>query len=268
MATKSNRKSQKMSRSQIEKRQAKELADQEAKQRKKDRQQLMYKVAAVIFAVLMALGIALPSLSSIVGGNGGQSISSIEDVDNMYEGTVKQYEDALAKDPNDAEALQNLGSIYSSWAQMASYFESTSENGHEHVQELLDKAISYYDTYLESNESADVVVARAQARALAEDTDTAMAELEELTKTTTDNAQAWLLLGSLYQNADRTEDARAAYEKAVAADPDDAAGVKSSAQARIDAIDNPDAGTTATSGETGPEALSDALNEAAGTGVN
>lgn len=271
MATKANRKSQKVSKAQAQKRQDRELADQEARERKKARQTMAYKVAAVIFAALMALGIALPSLSSIVGRNGAEnSISSIEDVDNMYSGLASQYEDAVAKNPNDAAAVLNLGGAYSSWAQMGSFFVAGDETKQAHVNELYAKAIAAYDAFLESNESADVVVARAQARALSGDTATAATELEQLTSTVTDNAQAWLLLGSIYQTNGDNEKARAAYEKAAAADPDDAAGVKTTAEERINAIDNPSTGTdadAAASGETGPEALSNALNDAAGTSV-
>ena len=271
MATKANRKSQKVSKAQAQKRQDRELADQEARERKKARQTMAYKVAAVIFAALMALGIALPSLSSIVGRNGAEnSISSIEDVDNMYSGLASQYEDAVAKNPNDAAAVLNLGGAYSSWAQMGSFFVAGDETKQGHVNELYAKAIAAYDAFLESNESADVVVARAQARALSGDPATAATELEQLTSTVTDNAQAWLLLGSIYQTNGDNEKARATYEKAAAADPDDAAGVKTTAEERINAIDNPSTGTdadAAASGETGPEALSNALNDAAGTSV-
>ena len=72
-----------------------------------------------------------------------------------------------------------------------------------------------------------------------------------------DFGPAWANLGMFYESENRADDARAAYEKAIAADSDNSYGVKHYAQARLVTLDEQASGQTDDAGASGADAQTD-----------
>lgn len=261
-------------------------------QEKKARKQKLTAVLIGVFAVIMALSMMLPSLSYIFGDNGQQEAeqqaaqqeqdaeaddteeesetkSGMDLVDSNYQAVVVPLEEKLKENADDLATLLNLGNDYLSWAAEASSY-ATDEDAQAHVKELFDKAISYYDRYLELNDSNAVKVNRALAQLYSGDASAATAALEQLTKDAPDYGPAWSNLGYVYEMQYNQDAAKEAYEKAVEADADDEYGAKSFANRRLAAMAaastdisdeaNATGGTDATdTTATGPSALDQAL---------
>ncbi len=162
-----------------------------AKATAEDRKSFWIKVGIGAFAVLMALSMMLPSLASIVSGaqqasssaqtettteadttdetttdetatdetaeteeSEGETVDTatgVAQIDAAYETQVSSLETKLESDNKNLAALLNLGKLYMQWGAGASYYASTDEEN-AHVAELFEKAIGYYDRYLEINE--------------------------------------------------------------------------------------------------------------------
>lgn len=260
------------------------------------------KVIIAIFAVLMALSMMLPSLSAIVQNGNSQdsqqeqaddsdstsdanadstadstSDSSsttdyVAQIDDDYSQLTADLESKLAGDPQNLAYLLNLGKDYMSWGVQVSYFGSTDANT-SHANELLEKAIGYFDQYLELNDASAVRVDRALCQFYEGETGDAQTALEQLTQDDPDYGPAWANLGMVYQARGDSDSARSAYEQAIAADPDDEYGAKSYGEQGIKSLDaaasssstatGTTTGTTGTS--TGAQGLSDTLNGLGGT---
>ena len=279
---------------------AKGAAEAQAKSAKpKDGMSLGAKVALTVFAVLMALSMMLPSIAAIVGTSSSQDSSSqsqsadsgssadssdgttdaVAQADEKYQPLVDALETKLSSDSQNLATLLNLGKDYMAWGVTVRYSGSTDAST-SHANELLEKAISYYDQYLALKDSSAVRVDRALCQYYEEETSEATAALEQLTQDMPDYGPAWANLGMLYESAGNSDQAREAYQKAQEADADDEYGAKTYATQRISAMDSAassSAGTTdstsattsgsSTTGSTGVKGLSDTLANLSGTSL-
>ena len=279
---------------------AKGTAEARAKSAKpKDGMSLGAKVALTVFAVLMALSMMLPSIAAIIGTSSSQDSSSqsqsadsgsssdssdgttdaVAQADEKYQPLVDALETKLSSDSQNLATLLNLGKDYMAWGVTVRYSGSTDAST-SHANELLEKAISYYDQYLALKDSGAVRVDRALCQYYEEETSEATAALEQLTQDMPDYGPAWANLGMLYESAGNSDQAREAYQKAQEADADDEYGAKTYATQRISAMDSAassSAGTTdstsattsgsSTTGSTGVKGLSDTLANLSGTSL-
>ena len=107
----------------------------------------------------------------------------------------------------------------------------------DYLVDALNQAIARYDDYLEDNPgSKSVEVDRAICIFYTGDVDRAISTLEEFVAQDDTFGPAWANLGMFYESEERIDDARAAYEHAIETDPDDAYGVLTYAQQRLDAL--------------------------------
>lgn len=285
---------------------AKGTAEARAKSAKpKDGMSLGAKVALTVFAVLMALSMMLPSIAAIIGTSSSQDSSSqsqsadsgssadssdsgsssdgtadaVAQADEKYQPLVDALQTKLSSDSQNLATLLNLGKDYMAWGVTVRYSGSTDAST-SHANELLEKAISYYDQYLALKDSGAVRVDRALCQYYEEETSEATAALEQLTQDMPDYGPAWANLGMLYESAGNSDQAREAYQKAQEADADDEYGAKTYATQRISAMDSAassSAGTTdstsattsgsSTTGSTGVKGLSDTLANLSGTSL-
>ena len=258
-------------------------------EKKKQTQSLGIKVAAVIFAVILAGSMMLPSCSAIFEGRNAQiaqqqaaeaqaqaeaeaaegeateELTGIELADSSYQPLVDELKAKLDENPDDLASILNLGNYYMSWGIEVGQAASTDQENL-YASDLFDEAVSYFDRYLELNESNDVRSRRALCRFYAGDTQDAIRDLEEFTEGVTDYGPAWVYLGMMYESTGHAEDAEQAYLKAEAADPDDLYGSKSYAEERIAAMHGTDASASGTTGATSGTSLQDVLSGASGTG--
>ena len=261
------------------------------------------KALIVVFAVLMALSLMLPSLSSIFSSSSSSSSSSeqttdadsdtssdsdssetdyVAKADEKYGAQVATLEEKYASDPVNLATLLNLGKDYMTWGAYVRYYGSTDDDT-THANELLDKAVKYYDEYLAQRDSSAVRVDKALCAYYQEDTTSALNQLKELSESAPDYGPAWANLGLLYEASGDTDSAKEAYAKAEETDPNDEYGAKSYAEQRLSSIessessdddstdssstsdstttDSSDLGTTSSSTTQG---LSETLNELSG----
>lgn len=212
------------------------------------------RVAIVIIALVVVAGIAVAVFSGAfspatqaTSGDAASTTSAegdassgdaLEEIDAQYGTATNSLLSQYEADPSNPSALLNVANGYFDWG-VAVMNHAASDEDSARATELLNDAIGYYDTYLESSpEAKAVVVDRAICRFYTGDTDTAIAELEALTSDNSDSfAPAWANLGMFYEAAGRVDDARSAYEAAIDAAGDaDAYNVKSYAQERLDAL--------------------------------
>lgn len=249
------------------------------------------KVVVIIFIVIFALSTLAGALAAIAPSSSKtedtqEETTTVASIDEQYEGFVADLEAKLAENAEDRATLLSLGKYCTTWASSVRDVATTDEET-SHANELFDRAVGYYDQYLELEDSNAVHVSRALCLYEKGDVDAARTALEEFTATVADYGPAWMNLGKIYEEQGDTEAALAAYEKAVDADADDAYGAKSYAEERISALesdtdesatddaatDETDATTTdATSDDAastdGSDSgdLSDDLSDASGTG--
>ena len=284
---------------------AKGTAEARAKSAKpKDGMSLGAKVALTVFAVLMALSMMLPSIAAIIGtsssqdsssqsqsadsgssadssdsGSSSDSTDAVAQADEKYQPLVDALQTKLSSDSQNLATLLNLGKDYMAWGVTVRYSGSTDAST-SHANELLEKAISYYDQYLALKDSGAVRVDRALCQYYEEEASEATAALEQLTQDMPDYGPAWANLGMLYESAGNSDQAREAYQKAQEADADDEYGAKTYATQRISAMDSAassSAGTTdstsattsgsSITGSTGVKGLSDTLANLSGTSL-
>lgn len=278
-----------------------------AKATAEDRKSFWIKVGIGAFAVLMALSMMLPSLASIVSGaqqasssaqtettteadttdetttdetatdetaeteeSEGETVDTatgVAQIDAAYETQVSSLETKLESDNKNLAALLNLGKLYMQWGAGASYYASTDEEN-AHVAELFEKAIGYYDRYLEINEDNSVKVDHALCQLYAGDIETAQAELEKLTEDAPDYGLAWANLGMIYEYSYNTEAAKAAYQKAIETDPNDEYGASSYASSRLASLNEAELENSSDSVETTTTGtgLTDTLSDSTGIG--
>lgn len=239
-------------------------------------------VAVIVFSVVMVSSMLLPSLSAIFGGGSTTASTTtaaattgdaeteaattspyndnIAKVDDTYASKVAGLEGSLEGDADNLATLINLGNDCFAWGyQVHSYAATDAETTH--ANELLNKAIGYYDRYLELNDAKEPQVNRALCQYYLGRGAEAVAALEDFTSRVADFAPAWANLGMMYQSAGETDAAKDAYTKALGSDPDDKYGLKSSVQKQLDGI-NEDETAATTEAATTSASLADALQGA------
>ena len=221
------------------------------------------KVVIILFVVVFALSTLAGALASVFQSqHASQTVEyNVEYVDEQYEPLIADLEAKVAEDPDDMESVLSLANDYSSWGTSVMMLATTDEES-THADDLLEKAMGYYDQYLASDdpENADAArVSRAMCLNYQGDTSAAIEELEGVTQDSPDFAPAWADLGMLYETSGETEDAVAAYEKAIELDPDDEQGVKSVVEERLNSL-------TGSDEETSDDASSDEASDDASDG--
>ena len=245
-------------------------------QARADRKKRVTTIAIVVFAVIMAISMMMPSCSAIVGNNqAGESAKkestssakatstsdSLKKLDSSYEESLASLQKRLKKNPKDLAALLNLGNGYMSWGYQAASL-STTDAEKAHVNDILGKAIDYFDQYLQLNDSDTVKVNRALCQFHQGDTDAALQALRKVTEDSPKFPLGWANLGMVYESKGQTGNAQAAYKKAEKTDPKDSYGAKSFAEQRLSAIESAASssasGSSSTTNTTG-QGLSGAL---------
>lgn len=202
--------------------------------------------------------------SSAPTSSSDEDETTMVDVDAQYQDATDTLQAQYDADPENPSALLNLANGYFDWGAAArAYVEDDDDDAH--VVDLFSQAISRYDDYLEkygadSGSNKSVQVDRAIAIFYTGDVDTAVATLEDFVAKTDDFGPAWANLGMFYESENRTDDARAAYEKAITADSDNSYGVKDYAQARLDALDEQASGQTDNAGASDADAGAQTTN--------
>lgn len=198
------------------------------------------KVVIVVFIVIFALSTLAGALASVFQSSQQQSVEyNVDYVDSQYADLVADLEKTLEETPDDKDALLQVARYCSSWGSTVGMLAQDDEE-RAHGEELLQRAIGYYDRYLELESTAEASTERALCEYYLGDTDAATSDLEAVTQSWPEYAPAWADLGMLYEVAGRTDEATAAYEKAVELDPDDEAGAKSFAEGRLEAMQESD----------------------------
>jgi len=263
------------------------------------------KIVIVLFAALMAFSLMLPSLSALFGSSGSSSTDTsatdsstdsdsdssddseektqVEQADDKYSALTSALEEKYASDPMNLATLLNLGKDYMTWGAYVRYYGSTDDDT-THANELLDKAVKYYDEYLAQRDSSAVRVDKALCAYYQEDTTSALSQLKELSESAPDYGPAWANLGLLYEASGDTDSAKEAYAKAEETDPDDEYGAKSYAEQRLSSIESSESsddestdgssttsttdlsgsGSDSTSSSASSQGLSETLNELSG----
>lgn len=211
------------------------------------------KAVVIVFIAVFALSTLAGALASVVQSEQQTVEYNVDYVDSQYEGLVSDLEATLAQAPDDKDALLQIARYCSSWGSTVGMLAQTDEES-AHGEELLERAIGYYDSYLALEESAEASTERALCEYYLGDDEAATADLEAVTQTWPDYAPAWADLGMLYESAGRTDEATSAYDQAIALDPDDEQGAKSFAEGRLEAL-SPSEGDAA--GEDGARGTSE-----------
>ena len=270
-----------------------EVEDEQSKaEKQKARKQKITAIAVGAFAVIMALSMTLPSLTYIFGNNDQQSAeeqvqeqettaeesedtaaeeqdstkTGMDSVDANYAAVVNPLEAKLNDNPKDLATLLSLGNNYMNWGSAASSY-ATDETSEQHVLDLFNKAIGYFDRYLELNDSAVVKANRAMCQLNTGDADGALAALQQITVDNPDYGPAWANIGMIYEYQQNTEKAKEAYQKAIEVDANDEYGAASYANRRLAAmaasegegLTDETAESAKTDEASGAEALEDAL---------
>ncbi|MDY4041179.1 MAG: tetratricopeptide repeat protein [Collinsella sp.] len=208
-------------------------------------------VLAVLLLVFVLSGALTPRSATRAAGSSAASTSapapsatgtaaagesSPSDVDASFSAAEEQLKAQYEADPSNPAALLNLANGYFDWGASAMGVATTDEE-RARARELFSSAIDSYDEYLAKNpESKAVIVDRAISIFYTGDTTRAISELEAFTKKDADFGPAWANLGMFYEAAGRTDDARAAYERAIETDPDNTYQVKTYAEQRLQAL--------------------------------
>ena len=181
---------------------------------------------------------------------------------NTYAKKAEKYEKRLATDPKNLAALLNAGQTYMNWGYGISY-SATADAEKSYVNDVLNKAIEYFDRYLALNDAKSVKVDRALCKSSMGDTDGAIKDLEAMSAEDPAFPLVWANLGMLYQTKGDSEKATQAYQKAVETDPNDEYGAKSYANQQIISLNSKvsspgDAGDASISSDSGSNSSSGA----------
>lgn len=150
---------------------------------------------------------------------------------------VEKYSKRLKDDPKDLAAILNLAQTYLSWGGSATYSSTTDEEKN-YSKDLINKAIGYFDQYLELRESNAARIQRSVCEYYAGDTDKAIGELQKMTQDQSDYPISWLYLGMLYSQEGNNDKALEAYKKVEEVDPDDEYGIHEYAKQSIASINS------------------------------
>lgn len=229
---------------------------EEAQKPRASFRQIATTVIVVFFALLMAVSMMLPSFAQIFSSNrqadearqqmGSQAqdttgwasgsgsegsaatSSSVDGVLNAYADQIADQEQKLQDDPDNLAALLGAGNAYMTAASQAQSYASTEADAKK-IIEFYDQAISYFDRYLELNDSVTVKVSRALCILQEGKSDEALTELQQITKDYPDYGPGWAYLGLALENKGNMDSARKAFEKAQEVDPNDEYGAKTMA---------------------------------------
>ena len=194
------------------------------------------KAVVIVFIVIFALSTLAGALASVFQSTQGQSVEyDVDYVDSQYEDYVADLESQLEGDPENAETLLATARACSTWGTTVMMLAADDAEA-AHGTELVERAVGYYDRYLALDNASDARAERAMCEYYLGDAETATADLEALTTDDPEYATGWYDLGLLYEGQGQTDEALAAYQKAVELDPDDEQGVGSSAQSRVDEL--------------------------------
>lgn len=194
------------------------------------------KVVIVLFIVVFALSTLAGALASVFQSAQNQSVEyNVDYIDSQYTDYVADLESKLEGDPENAETLLATARACSSWGTSVLMLAATDDE-QSHGTELVERALGYYDRYLELDNASDARTERAMCEYYLGDVETATADLEAVTNDDPEYALAWYDLGLLREAQGLSDEALAAYQKAVELDPDDEQGVGETAQARIDSL--------------------------------
>lgn len=167
------------------------------------------------------------------GQSAADDAHTMDDVDATYGTAAKQLKAKYDANPADPSTLLNLANGYFDWGS-AALGHAQGDEDHQHAIDLFKQAIGYYDTYIERNPgSKSAEVDRAICVFYSGDHTAAIAALEDFVAADSTFGPAWANLGMFYENDGRIEDAKAAYNKAIEADPEDTYQVKTYAQQRL-----------------------------------
>ncbi len=219
------------------------------------------EVLVAVFAVVIGVSMMLPSLSYIFAGASGsnsqdtqtssdasqaandenasnqpaadtQTATSMEAVDSQYQSLVAPLESDLQNASDDTAKLSSflgLGDDYSKWGTAATQF-ATDDASEQHVIDLFNKAIDYYNQYLAINDSDAVRVKVAQCTMFSGKVDEGLASLEAMTQKNPDYAPAYVYMGIGYAAKGDMTKAVNTFKLAEEKDPDDKYGAKTLAQ--------------------------------------
>lgn len=205
------------------------------------------KVVIIVFIVIFAFSTLAGAIASVVQSDNQTVEYNVDYVDSQYESTVADLESKVEADPSDTDSLLSLAQNCASWGRMVGMLAQTDDE-RSHGTELLQRALGYYDQYLELSDTPEARTERALCEYYLGETDQAVADLEAVTQASPDYAPAWADLGMLYESQGSTDQAVAAYEQAVEKDPDDEAGAKSYAEGRLESLRGADADGSADDG--------------------
>jgi len=226
-------------------RQTNQTAKKKAKDRKPDEAPKKpgpstgMKIAIGVFSLFIAISMMLPSLASIFSNSQKQhqtQQNSPEAINQVYQKQAEEKESAIQSNPDNLPAHLDLARTYLGWG-MALKSSSQDDSVQKQSLQLINKAITEYDTYLASNDSDEVRVNRAIAQFYAGDQTGAVEALKAVTDRSPDYANGWLNLGMMYRVTDQVDLAKEALQK------DNSAGVRDNAQKVLDALN----GNTSTS---------------------
>lgn len=251
------------------------------------------KIAIGVIAVVLGLSMMLPSLSAIFSSSSSSSdattdqgssadasssaststsdssdsstTSTVDTIDTKYSALVSTLEAKLPDDPENLATLLNLGRDYMQWGVQVIY-NGTTDADTSHGDDLLGKAVSYFNQYLALNDSSSVKVDCALCQLYGGDTSGALAALQQITTDTPDYGPAWANLGLVYEMSGNTDSAISAYEQAEATDADNEYGAKSYATQRIAAIKSK--ATTSSSGSSTTSSGSSTTSSGTTTGLS
>lgn len=223
-------------------------------------------VAVIICSVIMVGSILLPSLSAIVSGiqrstaaastqaaatvaattattdastdaatEAATTNSQMESLDSYYSQQVSAPEAKLAETPDDLASLINAANSYLDWGQAATTY-ATTDDERAHATDLLTKAQGYYDRYLALKDSNAARVSRAMCQYYLGDVAGAQQALLAVTQADPSYAPAWSDLATIYQAQGDTAAQTDALNQALAADPTDSYGLKSSVSQQLQAL--------------------------------
>lgn len=228
--------------------------------------------AVVLASLIMAISILLPSLSAVIEAltttepetteaatteaateaaeteeatTEDSMQSYIDTVDERYSATADTLKAKVEADATDKASLINLANTYYTWGSaLANYATSDEQVAHE--TEVFQNAITYYDQYLALEDASAAHVNRALCQFYIGDANSAITALQEFCANNDSYAPAWANLGMMYYACGESSMALDAYNKALAVDPDDEYGLKSSIETQINTISaaTEDAATT------------------------
>lgn len=215
------------------------------------------KIVIIFFAVVLVVSLCLPFFSGCVNqtpqapvdeGSDGSSTAAdtttVAGVEAQYATLIDSLTYKLSLDPTSMTYLGNLGNAYMDCA-MAMRSATDASSNETKVAQTFQEAVDCYDQYLAEVEkdpnAADqesintITVDRAVCVFYAGQEDEAVSDLTAFLDKQPDYAMGWYNLGAFYEQQDKTDEAREAYNKAVELDPNGTAG--SYAQLRLMIMD-------------------------------